>query len=716
MSDEIILENQQRLSNIYLALLGVLGGIIFAGIEGILCLFFSGKYWQYYILSVAFWAVIGIIYYFPFFGICFLLRNIFTRFNLKKKTFNESKLLLVFLAIAPLFFYTAVQLNLHLPGKYFSKFSLCLDVLLLLIFAFIFLYLYGAWKKQDKQFILKHFFLFLFLMGGISISGVFLVVSELQTEHWVISVFLVFIFCTLLPIFSIYILKKMNFGMIRKSLIIVGIICFLLIIELKVVCPIRDHFVFGRPLHNASQKTIAPQNPTNILLIVMDTARAANFSLYGYQKCTTPNLEQFARESVLFKNAISSAPWTLPSHASLFTGFISYIHGATHGKTEDTHALPLHESYNTLAELLTLHGYITGGVVANTSCLSPWTGLDQGFNYYWWGQPRDSVLLLPTVCWAVLGSSSYDYLNRICGVIKVNSAKRINEIAISWLRKHRNQPWFLFINYMDAHGIEYLPSPYSKLFTKHPMPAFPKSLEERKATSASNEEVERMRSWYDNQLASLDNQIALLFESLKEMGLFEETIIVVTSDHGELLGEHDDFGHGFWLYQELLHVPLIIKYPFKKHNGSIIHKIVQNTDIFAELLPQAGIVMPSNIQGQPFSEVTHPIISEIYRSPKAATIWPDRYDRDLKALYSKQIAGFKLIQSSDGRKELYHINNDTTELNNILDSQKAEIIEIELNKYLASLQKLRAAKQTYEHKKLDEAAKERLRALGYINY
>jgi arylsulfatase A-like enzyme len=714
MSNETILANQQRISHLYLILLGISGGIIFAGIEGIFCLFFSGKYWQYYILSIALWAIIGIIYYFPFLGICFLLRKIFTRFTFKKFTFNEYRLMLTFLAMAPLFLYTAVQLNLHLPGKFSSKFSLGMDALLLLIFAFASLFLYGAWKKQDKQLIVKNYFLSVFLMGCISISGVFLVVSELQVEQRVMSVYLVFIFCALLPILSIYILKKLNFGMLRKSLIIIGIICILLIIELKVICPIRDYFVFERSAPDTSQKTITPLNSPNILLIVMDTARAANFSLYGYKRCTTPNLEQFAGESVLFKNAISSAPWTLPSHASLFTGFISYVHGATHGKTKDVHALMLHENFDTLAEILTSHGYKTAGVTANTAWLSPSTELDQGFNYYWWGKSRDSVLFLPTISMVFLGPKSNSYLKRICGVTTINSAKRINNIAINWLRKHKDQPWFLFINYMEAHGIEYLPSPYSKLFTKPPKPAFSLNPEDSIVISASNGKLERLRSWYDNQLAFLDSQIALFFESLKDMGLFEETIIVVTSDHGELLGEHEDIGHEFWLYHELLHVPLIIKYPFKKHSGSIIHKIVQNIDIFAELLHQAGISIPANIQGQPFSEVTHPIISEVERCPIGAVVRPDRYDRDLKALYSKQIAGFKLIKSSDERRELYHIENDPTESNNILDFQKIEIIEKELNKYLASLQKLRAIEQTYKHKKLDGATIERLRALGYL--
>lgn len=191
------------------------------------------------------------------------------------------------------------------------------------------------------------------------------------------------------------------------------------------------------------------------------------------------------------------------------------------------------------------------------------------------------------------------------------------------------------------------------------------------------------------------------------MGLYDETTIVVTSDHGELLGEHNYFGHGFLLYQQLLYVPLIAKYPFEKHDGKIIYKTVQNTDIFAELLVQAGITVPSNIQGQLFSEVEHPIISEVKRKPYNEIKWSNRYNQDLIAIYSKQLPSLKLIRSSDGQKELFDIKSDPMELNNIFDSRKIQIIEEELDRYLYSLSKLKAIKQTLE-------AKKRLFALGYI--
>ena len=125
----------------------------------------------------------------------------------------------------------------------------------------------------------------------------------------------------------------------------------------------------------------------------MDTTRAVNMSLYNYHKPTTPNLEEFSSESVVFTNAIATAPWTLPSHASLFTGLPSSMHGATHGNTIERHGLPLQDHFVTLAEILTKNGYTTGAVVSNI-VLAPVSGLNQGFDYYWWGSCRNSSLIL----------------------------------------------------------------------------------------------------------------------------------------------------------------------------------------------------------------------------------------------------------------------------------------------------------------------------------
>lgn len=282
---------------------------------------------------------------------------------------------IAFLSLASLFFYTIVQLNYHIPGKYLSASNLSLSVVSFIVFFFICIYLYNTWKNKPRRFIAIDYLLVTILFGGSSISGVFPLASELHSEHWVARVGFVIFFCILLPFLLLVFLNLKTHNRLLRKVFLVGVFLSLLIlIELKVFCPIRDNFVLKQAFVGNTNKSISLTDSPNILLIVMDTARAANISLYGYNRATTPNLDKFAKRSTIFKNAISSSPWTKASHASLFTGLISYIHGATYSTTEDTYALPLYESFDTLAELLTLRGYVTGAVVANTAYLAPWTG------------------------------------------------------------------------------------------------------------------------------------------------------------------------------------------------------------------------------------------------------------------------------------------------------------------------------------------------------
>jgi len=228
------------------------------------------------------------------------------------------------------------------------------------------------------------------------------------------------------------------------------------------------------------------------------------------------------------------------------------------------------------------------------------------------------------------------------------------------------------------------------------------------------EEILKHRSWYDNEMAYLDNEIGLFFNFLKKNELYDDTLIVITSDHGELLGEHDDFGHEYWLYRELLHVPLIVKYSQSVNRGKVIHKRVQDIDIFAELLEQAGIILPSYIQGQPFNVAEHAIFSEVFTIPSYAHKWPDRYGRDLKAILSKKFPDYKLIRGSDGTKELYNIRCDPEELRNISNPLELKVINEEFNEHIDSMKKFKEITKSMIKKKLDEAEKERLRSLGYI--
>lgn len=685
----------------------LIGFVLFAIVESLLCVFFSGKYWLFYAISGGSWVFFGLI--FSAFSLLFF--SVWGKF---KKNLTSGFFLAYSLAL-PLLFYTLAQLAINLPGKYWSPSNLGMVGVFALIFLFLFFVIYKVWaKRPDRARGFKDYVMMQMLIAATGLSGVFLVISPLQKEHWLVSVILVFLFCVLLPFFFLLVFLKIPKGFFGQIFIFSGLILALFLVELHVLCPVRDQLVFRQAEEGTGEDVAPAKFPQNIILIVMDTTRAANMSLYGYERNTTHNLEAFSEDSVTYQHLISNSPWTLPSHSSLFTGFPSDMHGATHGKTTDEPSYPLHDIFETLAEIFSAQGYATGAVVANTAYLAPWTGLNQGFQFYWWGRPLDHVLLLSILGSMGLSKNKFIELKKLCGIEKLNSAQQINQVAIRWMKKVKEKPFFLFLNYMENHGMNYLPSPYSTMFTSPPAPFFT----QRKETGIPTVEkgqLERFRSWYDNELASLDFQIGALFAKLKNMGIYDRSLVVVTSDHGELLGEHDDFGHEFWLYQELLHVPLLVKAPFQKNGGTVRMDVVQIIDVFAELLTQAGIELPPFTQGQPFDEVDHPIIAEVKRNPDYVRSWPKTYDRDLTALFAKPFPGLKLIQSTEGGSELYDLKKDPGELKKITDVQNIQMLEEKLNNYLDYLDQLEIKKLRTRIKRImDKATLDRLRDLGYI--
>ncbi|MEW5803371.1 MAG: sulfatase [bacterium] len=709
---------------------------LFAGLEDFFVFFFLGKYWPYYVFSAVTWVVIGPLLCFMPLGISFLILKVYSKFKPDHEPLIRNSLFILAF-FSPAFLYTILQAVKCFPGTCYSFTNVIVCTLLFILFFCICVYLYTIWNDKPGEFFINNYLPAIILFGFSGISGSFLVASELQNDHWMISLCFILLFCMLIPFSLVVILgKRKSTGRAGKILLAMLLAIFLLFGELHFLCPVRDRFAFQQAAPFGTRKKglgnvpenapwNALENTPNIVLIVMDTTRAADMSLYGYQNVTTPHLSRFAEEAVLFKNAISSAPWTLPSHASLFTGLSSRLHGAVRGETEGNIGLPLKEQFDTLAELLAEHGYRTGAVVANHGYLAPWTGLNQGFGYYWWGGARDCSLFLYIIGFRMFKAENSS-LFRICGIQCSNSAKRINQIALDWLRRARGSgPWFLFINYMETHGFNYLPSPYAKRFTMPPNPSF-----------SDEKKREKIRLWYDNELASVDHEIGSLFTSLKKMTLYESAAVIVTSDHGELLGEHGDFGHNkSWLYQELVHVPLIVKYPFGKKKGKRIDKMIQHIDLFAEVLNLANIAIPPFVQGEPFSEANHPVVSEVYGHTAKAKGSETRKDRSGSsetrkdcsdrsasqdqgriALYSSHLPGCKLIRSVDGCAEVYDLKSDPRESNAIRDTGKTRILEEELDGYLNSLHTFTNARANFEPKrKLSPAARERLRSLGYIN-
>lgn len=704
-----------------IALIGILSFFIFACLENIVCVASVRLYWQYYLVSYAAWLFLALIAVSFSCAIQAAIRKIFG------KSWPLTWLF-VFILFLPNIIYTALQSNQGMWWfNYFSKFAVLSMVFM--AFPLAIRYVHGIIKNNQGK-VGVDTILIVLVWGFSSIFGTLIVGAELHSDHWALNIFVLVTFKFIIPFLIAFSIRWRKLSKPHCQILTAcGWLVALVVLCNTIVTPflLRIAYDQSESLPDSFPATSGVKKRPNIVLIVMDTARAANMSLYGYKQRTTPRIQEFAHDALVFKNAISSAPWTLPAHAALFTGLPSYLHFATYSYNAENKGVPLAQHYNTLAEILFANGYETGAVVANTGFLSPQYGLNQGFEFFWWGKPRARNLLAYSLIQEI--SISYpafpiNFVKSICGFSDYNDATYINQISLNWLQNHTraNRPWLLFINYMETHGTTYLPSPFSHLFpvsSQLYLPgSWPRDQETGLAKWLDSRSLDRSRGWYDNELAYLDYEIGRLLNRLKEGKLYDDAMIVITSDHGELLGEHEEFGHRFWLYQELLQVPLIVKYPRGENGGQANKKTVLNSDVFAEILEQSGVALPTDIMAQPFAKSNHPVFAEVDPNPEFAKKWPNTYNQNLQAFYSKMFDHLKLINSDNGKNELYDISRDSGEKSKLLDSNQTGPILVELENFLDALNPLREKfqkKQPNWQKKFDPDTLNRLRALGYLN-
>lgn len=328
-----------------------------------------------------------------------------------------------------------------------------------------------------------------------------------------------------------------------------------------------------------------PSGAPNVLLLILDTVRAQSLSLYGASNPTTPRLDAFAKSAVVFDWAISTAPWTVPSHASMLTG--RYPHELT-----IDWLTPLDDTTTTLAQVLARHGYLTGGFVANYM-MSTKVGLARGFQHYQEYRVSarqlflSSAMLRRLAYWprlrAVLGR--YDTVNR-------KRAPLANDELLSWLDERKDsRPFFAFVNYMDAHEVYLPPAPFRGRFgpdtarrnemTRYGLGGLGFRLGKAAMTPA---QVLAEKNAYEESIASLDHHVGALFDSLEARGVLENTVVIVTSDHGEHFGEHRKWEHANTLYPQLLHVPLVIRAPGRAPAGTRVREFVSLRDVAATVL------------------------------------------------------------------------------------------------------------------------------------
>lgn len=459
----------------------------------------------------------------------------------------------------------------------------------------------------------------------------------------------------------------------------------------------------------------------NILLIVLDCVRADHLSCYGYGQSTTPFLTTLGAEGVIFEQAFSPAMWTIPAHASLFTGTYVWRHQAQDGRAF------LDDRLVTLAGVLTGLGYQTAGF-SNNGWVSNRTGLSRGFAEFY-EVFRD--LKDPT-----LGARLRRLANKAAWVVRhrgILEAERTNRVVRGWLDRRRDAtaPFFLFVHYNEAHARYNPPRPYSRRFL--PADDLRRALRVNQdpygyiagAAPMRADDFAFLTGLYDGEIAYLDEKVRELIGFLQHRGVLDDTVVVLTADHGENLGEHRLMGHVFCVYDTLLHVPLILRYPRYWRGGERRAGPVQTVDIFATIVDLLGLrdaLLERQLQGYsllPERSDERPgyIVAERAQHPLSKTFrdYPSfDYSGLERAQRTIRTNQYKYIWASDGRCELYDVQADPDEMHNILDQQLD--VASAMQSALAEWRLSHAAEdEPYgTAPELDQALVQHLQDLGYI--
>jgi arylsulfatase A-like enzyme len=413
----------------------------------------------------------------------------------------------------------------------------------------------------------------------------------------------------------------------------------------------------------------APNAP-NVVLITLDTVRARSLSLQGYSRPTSPQLERISKRGVRFDLALVTAPWTLPSHASMFTGRLPH-------ETSAGWSTPLDESYPTLAEVLSKHGYATAGFVANLGYCNSATGLARGFAHYSQYPISVGQIIRSSTLGEWIFNSCVRPLTNDRDLLNRKSAAKINRDFLTWIARNDQRPFFAFLNYFDAHEPFLPPEPFARTFGPKGRPETNANMVPEANSIWTEQEIQLERDAYDGAIAYLDHQIGLLFDELQRRGKLANTLVIITSDHGEGLNEHGVMGHGYSLYMPTLHVPLLILMPSRVPAGRTIHEVVSLRDLPATVMdllklkdevrfPGTSLARYWNESPEPGADSTDSILSELDLAPNLPASYP-LAKGNMKSLTE---GPYHYIRNGDGSEELYNFAKDPDETNDLSHSEK----------------------------------------------
>ncbi|HMC60325.1 MAG TPA: sulfatase, partial [Candidatus Solibacter sp.] len=472
-----------------------------------------------------------------------------------------------------------------------------------------------------------------------------------------------------------------------------------------------------RTVQAAPQPAAASGNTAgkpNVVLIVMDTVRADHLSVYGYGLETTPNLKALGHDAAIYTQAQSAADITLTSHASLFTGMYPSWHGAYCQPPEAAYGRELSKKWPTVAEILRGGGYSTLGVAANLYLRSNF-GLDRGFQEF--RIPRPVPVLadenryqlrrtLRRVLNLVTDTSQFDRL--------FSRGEDINESFFAALDHHREaRPFFGFLNYMDAHFPYIPPPPYDRIFPGKVSTISQDDLESAQHSISAGAPVPAFYkpyclSQYDGGIAYVDAQIGQIVAGLKRRNLYDNTMIVVTSDHGEAFGERHRVQHGNSPYQNLLHVALLIKYPGAARRG-VAPDAVSLIDVAPTILTATGFPIPPSMQGRNLLDQA-PFRRELFSETFSC---PVMQPAECPGCSARTVVSwpFKYIAFNTGKKQLFNLEADPDENRDLAGAATPETAQ--LNGDLSAWMKTIPA-QSKQRVQLSPEEMKRLKSLGYV--
>jgi arylsulfatase A-like enzyme len=460
----------------------------------------------------------------------------------------------------------------------------------------------------------------------------------------------------------------------------------------------------------------AAQGKPNIVLVTLDTVRADHLPVYGYARDTSPNLRAFAGEATFFSRFFATSDFTLPTHASIFTGLYPGWFGPIYSAPPRQRPLPLQPGHPTLAELLRKNGYWTVGSVANTLYLSPATGLNQGFEVWEWEQP---VTLTSRIPGLYVQGRLRQWLTQWLGAAGLErpyfgaSVMERRSEAVLQAAAARQRPVFLFLNLMDAHWPYVADPPFDHYFLGNE-PRFNPSYDFSRRVNwgsavLSKEQQQALISEYDGGIAAADAALGRLFGELRRLGLYDNTMIVITSDHGEGFLDHGIMDHGKGLaYQNYLHVPLLIKYP-GQHAGNQSSASASQVDLMPTIVDIAGLSPVPGMQGRSLHGIPRGESEAVFAQADTSA-WDSRNPM-LRGTRRAIISGnLKLITWSNGQSELYDLAADPGEIHNIYSTTDPRTSDLakRLSDWVAAI-----PRPSPKPQKLDRSVMERLRSLGY---